>query len=83
MIDKNDNDSSSDDHDSSSNEKDKKPAAKMIPTVIMWRVRRIRRARTVSLLIQVTKKREMKEMRSRIEEHLQGHGSGKHCWCVA
>ena len=72
------------DNGSSSDEKDKKPAAKMIPTVIIiWRVRRVRTAMTVSLLNQVTKKREMKETRSRVEESLQGHSPGEHCWCVA
>ena len=41
------------------------PRRMVIPTVIIWRVRR---ARTVSLLTQAMKKREMKEMRSRIKE---------------
>ena len=65
VIDWNDNASSSDENDSGSDKKDKKHAAKMISTVMIWRVRR---TMTVSLLTQVTKKRDMKETRSKIEE---------------
>ena len=41
------------------------PRTMMILTVIIWRVRR---ARTVSPLTEVTKMREVKETKSRIEE---------------
>ena len=56
VINWNDNDSSSDENNGGSNEKDKKPAAKKIPTVIIWRVRTVRRATKVSFPTQAMKK---------------------------
>ena len=58
-------DSSSDENDSSSDEKDKKHAAKrtnVIVTAIIWTVKR---ARTASLLMQLTKKREQRSWEAR------------------
>ena len=55
------------------------PRTMVTATAIVWAVRM---EMTVSFLTQVTKKRETKKTRSKIEECLQRHGPVEHCQCV-